>query len=463
VKKLCQAETLSGPGLVRKADRSPINHMKIAFIVSQFPAISQTFILRQITGLLERGHEVEIFAYSGMTDSTSHADVGKYKLLARTYYIDTYADSPNGIVRVAKRISRLIKNFGKNRKAVLKSLNPLKFGTDAIFLRVFNHICPFLDKGPYDIVHCHFGFNGESGLLLRDLGIFRGKIITTFYGYDISSYTKQRGNDAYNDLFKRGDLFLCVSDRMREKLIKLGCDDRKAVVHRLGIDPRKFHGFARALRNNGRLTILTIARLVEKKGVAYAIHAVAKILRKYPHIEYRIAGDGPLKNELQALIGDLDAVGNIGLIGWKSQEDIGDLLRESDVLLAPSVTGKDGDEEGTPVVIMEALANGLPVLTTQHAGIPEVVMDGESGFLVPERDVDALTEKLLTLIEQPELRAAMGERGRKFVEEHYNIETLNDQLVMWYRQLADGKQVNANNPLFSAEFSANQPSGTIPA
>ena len=117
--------------------------------------------------------------------------------------------------------------------------------------------------------------------------------------------------------------------------------------------------------------------------MAYAIHAVAKILRKYPHIEYKIAGDGPLKNELQALIRDLDVAGNIRLVGWKSQEDIGDLLRESDLLLAPSVTGKDGDEEGTPVVIMEALAQGLPVVTTQHAGIPEVVRDGESGFLVP--------------------------------------------------------------------------------
>ena len=406
--------------------------MKIAFIVSQFPAISETFILRQVTGLLERGHEVDIFAESGMTGPTIHGDVEKYKLLERTYYLDTYASSPSRLVRLGKRVGLLITHFYRYPRAVLGSLNVFKFGKKALLLQVLNQIVPFLDKGPYDIVHCHFGPNGESGLLLRDLGIFSGKVITTFYGYDISSHTQQWGDDVYSDLFKRGDLFLSVSDLMRDKLISLGCDEGKTVVHRLGIATTEIHVFARALRNNARMKILTIARLVEKKGVAYAIHAVAKLLKKHPHLEYNIAGDGPLKNEFEALIRDLDAAGNIRLIGWQSQEEIDDLLRESDVLLAPSVTSKDGDEEGTPVVIMEAFAQGLPVVSTDHAGITEVVQDGESGFLVPERDVDGLAEKLHRLIESPALRHSMGQTGRRIVEEHYNIDTLNDRLVAFY-------------------------------
>jgi len=104
-------------------------------------------------------------------------------------------------------------------------------------------------------------------------------------------------------------------------------------------------------------------------------------------------------------------------------------------LLAPSVTSKNGDEEGIPVAIMEAMAHGFPVVSTDHAGIPEVVQDGEWGFLVPERDVDALTEKLQSLVGQPALRTIMGCKGRKFVEEHYNIDALNDRLVRLYEGL----------------------------
>jgi colanic acid/amylovoran biosynthesis glycosyltransferase len=107
--------------------------------------------------------------------------------------------------------------------------------------------------------------------------------------------------------------------------------------------------------------------------------------------------------------------------------------------LAPSVTAESGDEEGIPGVIMEAFTQGLPVVSTYHAGIPEVVKDGESGFLVPERDVDALVERLERLIEDPELRLIMGRNGRHFVEEQYDIDKLNDRLVRVYRQLLDGE------------------------
>ena len=130
---------------------------------------------------------------------------------------------------------------------------------------------------------------------------------------------------------------------------------------------------------------------------------------------------------------------NIKLLGWKTQAEVADLLKASDILLAPSVTTENGEEEGIPGVIMEAFAQGLPVVSTYHAGIPEVVKDGESGFLVAERDVDALAERLERLIEHPELRFAMGQNGRRFVEEHYDVDKLNDRLVRIYQQLLDGE------------------------
>jgi len=387
-----------------------------------------------------------------------HADVEKYKLPAHTYYMDAYPLSLNRIVRLAKRISRLIKNFSKNPDAALKALDPFKFGKEAILLRVFNQIWPFLDKGPYDIVHCQFGPLGELGLLLRDTGVFTGKIITSFRGYDISAYVRYYGSEIYHDLFRRGDLFLCVSERIKEKLIGLGCDEGKIVVHRSGVDTQKCRSRARVADPNGAIKILTVARLAEKKGVEYGIRAVSEALKKSQHVEYKIAGDGPLKGKLQSLIAELKVGDKIELVGWKSQGEIADLLEKSDILLAPSVTTENGDEEGIPGVIMEAFAHGLPVVSTCHAGIPEVVKDGESGFLVPERDVGGLAEKLQSLIAQPGLRAAMGQKGRDFVNEHYNIEKLNDRLVEMYKGLSLGESPSmAPTPSLSAGLPRSKP------
>jgi colanic acid/amylovoran biosynthesis glycosyltransferase len=166
-------------------------------------------------------------------------------------------------------------------------------------------------------------------------------------------------------------------------------------------------------------------------------------LKKYPYIEYKIAGDGHLKNALQKLIEDLKVSNNVKLLGWQRQDQVIELLRESDILLAPSVTSQNGDREGIPVAIVEALAGGLPVLSTLHSGISEAVQNGESGFLVPERDADALAEKLEYLIEHSELWPEMGRKGRSYVEEHYDIEKLNDRLVEIYQRLLEGKLLNA--------------------
>ena len=195
--------------------------------------------------------------------------------------------------------------------------------------------------------------------------------------------------------------------------------------------------------------------MTEKKGVEYGIRAVAEVVQKHQRVEYKIAGDGPLKGELQSLIRKLKVADNVELLGWKSQDEITELLQKSDILLAPSLTSENGSEEGIPGVIMEAFAQGLPVVSTYHAGIPEIVEDGGSGFLVPERNVSALTEKLEILVEQPVLCVSMGSRGRRFVETHYNIDTLNDRLVSIYDQLVNGGLlISPTDPLQDEDPSA---------
>ena len=331
----------------------------------------------------------------------------------------------------------IIKHIRKKPAPLLNALNIFKFGRTASSLGIFYTVIPFLEADKYEIVHCHFGPNGNLAVLLKDVGAIKGKILTTFHGE--AGYTNEKRHEkGFKPLFEKGDLILPVSEREKQCLIELGCSPQKIVVHRMGVDLKKFIFIPRRLRDDGKVHLLTVARLAEKKGVKYGIQAVTNALKKYPNIEYRIAGDGPLKSDLQNLIDALNVSDKVKILGWKRQEEIVGLMKGADILLAPSVTSEDGDQEGIPVVLMEALAQGLPVISTQHAGIPELVQDGEFGFLVPERDVDALTEKLEYLVEHPETWPEMGRAGRDYVERYYDINKLNDQLIQLYQRLLDG-------------------------
>ena len=408
--------------------------MKIAFIVSTFPSLSQTFILNQITGLIDRGHEVDIFAEKAGNTSKMHPDVEKYRLVEQTYYWPLMPY--NRLLRVLRGLKLLFINHRyKDPVNLLRSLNVFKYGKQAASLKLLYLAIPLLRKQPYDIIHCQFGPNGLKCVLMQDIRAFHGKLLTTFHGIDITKNLELFGDHIYDQLFDKGDFFLPISEHWKDRLLNLGCSETKIVVHRMGLDCRKFSFIPRQLHTSGQVCLVTVGRLVEKKGIEYGIRAVAKLVKVNQNIEYSIIGDGPLKEDLQQLVQELNVGNIVKLLGWKQQQEIVEILNNSDIFLAPSVTAKDGDQEGIPVVLMEAMAVGLPIISTQHSGIPELIENGVSGFLVPERDVDALAENLSYLIEHPEVWPEMGRAGRAYVEEHYNIDKLNDRLVEVYRQL----------------------------
>jgi colanic acid/amylovoran biosynthesis glycosyltransferase len=159
------------------------------------------------------------------------------------------------------------------------------------------------------------------------------------------------------------------------------------------------------------------------------LRAVRILLDRGVDVEYRILGDGPRRERLTALVAELGVKDRVTLHGRHGQETVRDGLEGSDVLVAASVTAADGDEEGIPNVLKEAMAVGLPVVGTRHAGIPELIEDGVSGFLVPERDEAALADALQRLAWAPTEWAAMGRAGRAKIEQDYDINRLNDRLA----------------------------------
>jgi colanic acid/amylovoran biosynthesis glycosyltransferase len=412
--------------------------MRIAFIVGRFPSISETFILNQITGLIDAGHEVDIFSFNlPKKDEKEHQDVENYHLLARTHYILIPQEKGKRLVKAMQGLPGSVLTYPRD---MLRSLNVSRFGREALSLKLFLTMKAFVDKGHYDILNCHFGKLGLAGMRLKQMGI-PGKLVVNFHGYDVSQLVNDMGENVYECLFEEADLLMPVSKHWQRKLVELGADADKTFVHHMGIDTSRFEFKARQKNNDEPTLLITVGRLVEKKGIDDAIRAIANVVKRHPdwNIRYLIVGEGPLREALEKLVRDLGMDHVVQFRGSARQDEVRNIIMDAHIFLLPSFTAYDGDQEGIPVSLMEAMASGMPVLSTLHSGIPELVQDGQSGFLVPERNVDALAEKLDYLITHPESWPEMGYNGRSFVDNNFNIHKLNQQLVEIYHFLLSQK------------------------
>ena len=400
--------------------------LKIAFVAGAFPALSETFILNQITGLIDLGHDVDIFALERGYSEKLHGDITKYGLLSRTYYPETRLGAPLGSLK-----SLVLHSPGLLRRpsSLLKIYRAVKNGVPgSAFLF---HCVPFFKQNSYDIVHCQFGPNGNIGAGLKELGVIDAKLVTTFHGYDIR-LGLSRGGGIYAPLRENGDLFIAISKYNRRQLEHMGFELSRIVDHPVGIDTERFkHTSSPAPRPDGEIRIVTIARLVREKGLEYAIKAIGILAAKNPElkIKYEIIGEGKLLGKLRSLAAEEGVSHAVTFAGGKDQDYISGRLAESDIFLLSSV------EEALSVALMEAQASGLPAVATKVGGISEIVSDGESGYLVQPGDAEALAAKLDLLAKDPEGRRKMGMAGRKTVEEKYDIRKLNKKLVELYRSL----------------------------
>jgi len=222
-----------------------------------------------------------------------------------------------------------------------------------------------------------------------------------------------------------------LSEEMRGRIINAGCPASKIRIVPLPIDLEKFQFQARAVPKDGPIRLLSVARLVEKKGIEYAIDAVAGIAYEYD-VEYLVAGDGPLRDDLEQHADQRDVSEIVDFRGWVDSDEVTRLMARSHVLLMPSVTARSGDREGTPTVLLEGQAVGLPIVSTRHAGIPEIVADGEAGYLVPERDVDELRAALRRLLDRPDDWPEMGRSGRAYVQRTHSVDAIVKSMLDIY-------------------------------
>lgn len=283
------------------------------------------------------------------------------------------------------------------------------------------------------LLHAQFGTDGAMALpLAKRLGV---PLVTTLRGFDIG---RSRGGLLLSGrlswmryallqrrLARDGDLFFAVSDALRAAAIARGFPAKKLFTLYNGVDLDRF----RPGGERDPLTVLHVGRLVEKKGTALLLRAFARVRESVPEAKLVIVGEGPLRPRLERLAGP-----GVAFLGAQDAETVGEWMRRAALLAAPSLTAPGGDSEGLPNVVVEAAASGLPVVASRHAGIPEAVEDGKTGFLVPEGDAEALARRLAEMLGDGDLRMRMGAAGRalaegkfdavrqrRYLEKHYDL------------------------------------------
>jgi colanic acid/amylovoran/stewartan biosynthesis glycosyltransferase WcaL/AmsK/CpsK len=410
--------------------------------LNDFPVISETFILNQIVGLIRRGHELDIFARGRMELSSKeqHADVERYQLFDRTNYYTRPSSWPARLGSAAKRLAY----WGwRQPKIALGSVNILHHGRSALSLALLHEVIPPLEAPQrYDVIHCHYGPNGQIAATWRNFGALRGPIITTFHGYDVNKLPRVQGPNLYQNLFNRGELFTVGSAFVKERIIALGAPEDRIVELPMGVNLSRFHFSARVKNNTDELRLLSVGRLVEVKGIEYAIRAVASLKDRYTQLRYQIVGDGPLRAELEKLADLLGMVHQVEFLGALSQEKLIPLYEHAHIFVAPSIATSSGEVESQSLALAEAQASGLPVIGTKIGGIPESMREGESGLLVAPRDPNALARAIEQLAENPHIWGQMGQIGRAHVEHYFDLEKLNDRLVDLYSLVASNNCQN---------------------
>lgn len=285
-------------------------------------------------------------------------------------------------------------------------------------------------------LHAHFAHNGTYILPLKRKNNL--PMVTSFHGADVTSRPRESRNFMANlkQLFQHGELFTVVSKAMVKDVVKLGCPQVKIRILHCGIDLVKFPFQTPIIRKGERIIILSIGRLVEKKGMACLLKAFAILqARNQGCLNLVIIGEGPLEGELKALANTLGVSGEVVFLGAMGHQEVVKQMARAHLFVLASQQASNGDKEGIPVALMEALASGLPVVSTFHQGIPELVQDGVNGFLVPEGDHEALAGTLQKLIEHQEWWPGLGKAGRCQVRQEFNILLQIKKLNLIYEEL----------------------------
>ena len=281
------------------------------------------------------------------------------------------------------------------------------------------------------LLHIYFGHIAVH--LLPLMRAAAAPSVVSFHGADAGvDLQKPAYRQATREMLAAARLVLVRSDSLGQALRDLGCDAAKIRVHRTGIPIENFEFRERVWPKDGAWQLLQAGRLIEKKGIAVSLRAFARFATRFPRARFTIAGDGPLRDQLKRAAKSLGLSDRVRFTGFVPQKQLRELFYDSHIFLHPSQMTADGNREGVPNSMLEAMATGLPVFATRHGGIPEAIEDGASGVLVAERDEDALSEALLEWTQRPDELSALAGSGAATVRKKFEQQAQVRQLEDYY-------------------------------
>lgn len=272
-----------------------------------------------------------------------------------------------------------------------------------------------LKKNKISVVLAEYGNTGAAVVeICRKLKL---PLLVHFHGYDASVESVLKDCGYYKDLFQYAKYIFIVSAPMKERLLSLGCPPEKLVYNPYG----PHESFFDVHLNAPGKKFISLGRFVNKKAPYYSILAFKKVMEKHPDAELIMGGNGVLWEMCYNLVKYYNLQENIKLPGVVSPEEFKNHLADSLAFVQHSVIAMDGDMEGMPVAILEANAAGVPVIATKHAGIPEVIIHRENGFLIDEHDVASMANYITELIEKPWLAKEMGLKGKEIIQKDFTM------------------------------------------
>lgn len=333
-----------------------------------------------------------------------------------------FVEFPSPLVSASDTI--LLRQSSRRSAIALRLLQG--YGHSPLLLR-------YLRKSGAQLVHAHFAGNGFA--IQHSAKRAKVPLLVTLHGSDVTAAPRVSGwrgaryRRRLRSLFNDATGLIAVSGYIADAAIALGAPPGKVVVHHIGVELAEYVADESSSRD---IDVLFVGRIVEKKGLDQFVRAVARAAVELGTLRVMVVGDGPLLAENQSLARELGI--EIEFVGAQENSFVRDAMRNAKVLLVPSVTASNGDAEGLPTVIIEAGANGLPVIGYRHSGIPEAVLHNVTGLLAPERDLAELSKNLILILSNPIIRAQFGRAARRNVEENFDLARQTRLLEQIYDQ-----------------------------
>jgi len=358
--------------------------------------------------------------------------VAKYLTLTQNWIYRTIINHHRAAPIILSRKKDNLQLFPIQNLYSLQDLSKIRQYVEIAYSRTFGYF-PFFKSAckqhDTQILHIHFGYQGAKSIgLKKKLNV---PMICSFYGDDAFSYRYQ---DKYSELFKQADKILVLGKYMKAWLVKLGCPEHKLQIHHLGIDIEKLRFVNRRVEKGSPIRFLIASSFLPKKGIDLAVKALATLAGQY-NFTLDIIGDGPLKAGILEEIEKGGLKDRVTLHGYKPYDYFINLAYECQVFIQASRTTENNDKEGTPMAIVDTMATGMTVVSTYHSDIPEIVIDGETGYLAEENNPESLTGCIRKIFEQPDKIELFSAAGRAWIEKEFDAKKQTLRLEEYYREL----------------------------